>query len=356
MKKILPQASFSLSLFGSLVAIFVGILAVANAQTTTVTTDPVGCITLTVAGSGGVTNQALTYSGLGLANAVAYQGTVSAIGTNTLTCGGAGWTDNQFNGANGSYYVEITSGSNAGITTDITATTASNQTVATTDDLSALVAAGSDTFRIRPHWTLGAVFGATNQAGLSGGTSTSADQILLWNGNGYDTYYYQTGGFGGTGWRKAGKPTVNASGTRIEPDQGLIIIRKKSSAVALLLQGSVKTGQSSIPVNQGINVIGNIYAANMTLSSSSLYTGSSSTGVSGGTSTSADQILLWNGNGYDTYYYQTSGFGGTGWRKGGAPTNDASATVIPLGSSIVVQRQSAPAFDWVAPQHPASIN
>jgi uncharacterized protein (TIGR02597 family) len=351
MKKISLQL-----LYLSFVAMLLGTLAVAKAQTTTVTTDPVGFMTLAFAGNGGGTNPALTFSGLGLANAVAYQGMVSAIGTNTLTCSGAGWTNNQFNGGNGSFYVEIISGTNPGITTDITATTASNQTISTTDDLSALVSAGSDRFRIRPHWTIGTVFGATNQAGLGGGTSTSADQILLWNGSGYDTYYYQTSGFGGTGWRKAGSPSVNAAGTRMEPDQGLIIVRKKSSAVALMLQGSVKTGQSSIPVNQGVNIIGNIYAANMTLTSSSLYTGSSSTGLSGGTSTSADQVLLWNGSGYDTYYYQTSGFGGTGWRRGGAPTNDASSTIIPMGSSIVVQRQNAPAFDWVAPQHPSSLN
>jgi hypothetical protein len=65
--------------------------------------------------------------------------------------------------------------------------------------------------------------------------------------------------------------------------------------------------------------------------------------------------LIWNGTSYDTYYYQTSGLGGTGWRKGGAPAVDAASATIPVGASVVIRRQGASGFSWVVPQHPASI-
>ena len=333
---------------------------------TTVTTDPVGYVTLTFAGTGGTTSQAITFSGLGLANPVSYQGNLDAVasvaisGTNhaLLTSTSAAFTDNQYNSPNGSYFVEITSGSNAGITTDIIATTASNNSITTYDDISSLVAAGN-TFRIRPNWTIGSVFGATNQAGLTAGTSTSADQILIYNGTGYDTYFYSSGGLAGVGWRKAGAGSVDQSGVKIEPDQGIIIKRFNAASTAnvnLVIQGAVKTGQSSIPIQPGANILGNLYAAGMTLSDSGLYTGTSTTGVMTGSSTSADQILIWNGSGYDTYYYSSGGLAGVGWRKAGGGNTDASATPISSGSAIVIQRNFATGFNWVVPQHPATFN
>jgi hypothetical protein len=98
-----------------------------------------------------------------------------------------------------------------------------------------------------------------------------------------------------------------------------------------------------------------MYPTNMTLADSGLFTGDPATGVAGGTTTSADQILVWNGVSYDTYYYQTSGLGGTGWRKAGFPTADASADVIPVGSSLILKRKTVNGFNWIVPQHPTNL-
>jgi uncharacterized protein (TIGR02597 family) len=335
----------------------VGILLASAASLfaqTTATTDPVGFITLNAAGTGGAPDPAFSFRGLGMTRAVEYQGSAEAVGANTLTDNDATWADNQFNGANGAYLVEIVSGPGAGTTYDIQATTAATKTLTLFQNLSGGITAPVS-FKIRKHWTLATVFGANNEGGLTGGTSTTADQILVQNGPTYDAYYYQTSGTGGTGWRKVGTPDVDASATVFVPEEGLLLQRNQSAAANIVLMGAVKTGQTSIPVVTGNNLIGNVYASNMTLADSGLYTGDPATGVAGGTSTSADQVLVWNGTSYDTYYYQSAGLGGTGWRKGGAPTVDASAAVIPLGSAVFVRRNTGTGFNWVIPQHPASL-
>lgn len=333
------------------------LVAPAFAQTTA-TTDPVGYISLEITPSATAGVAKYSYKGLGLTRTVAYQGSAetSTGGTTTIVDNEATWTDNQFNGASAAitHFVEITSGAAAGTTYDIVATVASTKTLTLAQSLAASVTAGS-TFKIRQHWTIGSVFGAANEGGLQGGTSTSADQVLSWNGSGFDTYYYQTSGFGGIGWRKSGAPTVPKDGALIYPEDGLVVKRNQTTPLSIVLMGSVKLGQTSIPVVSGYNYTSNVNAAPMTLASSGLYTGVTSTGLAGGTSTGADQVLVWNGTGYDTYYYQTSGFGGIGWRRSGAPTVDASTTSIGVGVSVVLNRKNAAAFNWVVPQHPASI-
>jgi len=321
---------------------------------TTATTDPVGFITLNVAGTGGTTPTALSLLGLGLTRAVDYQGAAESVGANSLTDNDATWTDNQFNGAAGAYYVEITSGTAAGTSYDIASTTAATKTISTTQNLAAGVAAGAS-FKIRKHWTVASVFGPANEGGLQGGTSSTADQVLLYNGTSYDTYFYSTGGLTGVGWRKNGAGAADQANVKIYPEEGVLALRKQSPTANVVLMGSVKTGQTSIPVLAGLNVLGNVYAANMTLGDSGLYTGSSATGVNGGTSSTADQVLLYNGASYDTYFYSTGGLTGVGWRKNGAGSTDFSTTAIPVGTSVLIQRKVASGFNWVAPQHPASI-
>ena len=349
------------------VAIFCAIAPVSPAQTTA-TTDPVGFITINIAGNGGVTPAGFTFASLGLMNPVNYQGTADQVGTNTLSVTAGPFTANQFNanGTNPAYFVEIVTAAGAaaqatgtGTTYDILSNNGS--TITLMQNLGAGILAGTQ-FKIRAHWTLASVFGASNQSGLGSGSATTADQILRWNGFGYDIFYYQTSGIGGTGWRKAGAPTVSASLSTLYPEDALIIKRLQSGPLSLVLMGAVKTGQTVIPIVQGSNFIGNIYAAGMTLSSCGIFTNSPVTGLAGGGASGADQILIWNSSlsngagGYDIYYYQTIGIGGTGWRKGGAPTVDASATAIPVGQSLIVNRKATGAFNWVVPQHPANFN
>ncbi len=331
------------------------IAAPAFAQTTA-TTDPVGFVTMTIAaGTGSASNY--SFNGMALTRTVSYQGTAetATAATTTLIDNEAVWTDNQFNGASSAitHYVEITSGSSAGTTYDITGTTASTKTLTLAQPLAAGVAAGAS-FKIRQHWTVASIFGAADEAGLTGGTSSTADQILINNGAGFDTYYYKTTGPGGIGWRSTASVSVDRSGTLIYPDDSLVVKRTAATAVNVVIMGSVKTGQSSYPVATGNTFIANPCAAPLTLASCGIYTTDANTGLLGGTSGTADKITLWNGAAYDTYYYKTTGPGGTGWRSTSSISIDASAIPIAVGTSVVVVRSGA-AFNWVIPQHPAVL-
>ena len=207
--------------------------------------------------------------------------------------------------------------------------------------------------KIRPNWTLSSIFGATNQAGLQGGTASSADQILVYNASTatYTTYYYQTSGIGGVGWRKLGDTThSDQSGAFFKATDGILVKRFQSADVSFSLAGAVKLGQTAIPVAVGLNILSNVYpSGTFTLGTSGLQ----SSGLGGGTASTADLILIYDPVNavYNTYYYQTSGLGGTGWRLAGDSTHaDKSGVSIPFGSSILVQRKAATPFTWVAPQ------
>jgi uncharacterized protein (TIGR02597 family) len=298
---------------------------------------------------------------------VAAQGASTAIGTNTVTDTTSTWTDNQYNGVvigtttYPAYFVEITGptgGSGIGTMYDITGTNAATHTVTVTPNLAAGIAAGA-TYRIRPHWTISSVFGATDTAGLQGGTSPSlADKILVYNTTtaGYDSYYYKTNGTT-PGWRKIGDTVTDQGAVTLYPEQGLLLNRIASSNLSITLMGAVKTGQTSVPIVTGANVMGNNYAAAMTLTDSGLYTGNSSTGLLGGTSsTTADKVYIYNTTtlGYDTYYYKTNGLT-PGWRVVGDTTTDKGTTTqLGVGVAFIVQRGGA-AFNWVIPQHPTSF-
>jgi len=343
-----------------LVAVIIAFPSPSKGQTEA-TTDPVGFLTMNVAGMGAGPDPGYTFTTIGLTNPTAHQSTTTSVaGGSSIVDPNSTWADNAFNGAGPlpTHYVEILSGPGAGTVYDITATTASTRTLTLATPLLSGIVSGAS-YKVRPHWTIARVFGATNQNGLSGGNATGADQVQLFNGAGYVAYYYQTSGIGGTGWRRAGAPTVDASATIIYPDDGILIVRKQSAnagaSTSVVIQGTVKTGQTQIPLATGLTLVGNVYAAAMTLGSSNLYTGNNATGVAGGNATSADKVLFWNGTGFVTFYYQTSGIGGTGWRRAGAPTVDATTTSIPVGAGLFINRTGSP-FYWVAPQTPASFN
>jgi uncharacterized protein (TIGR02597 family) len=334
------------------------ILAPTAGLSQTATTDPVGFITLNVAGTTGP-NAALSFKGLSLTRPVEYQGSAETANGTTIVDNEATWTDDQFNGAAGAYYVEIAAGSGAGTTYDIADTVAATKTITLSQSLAAGVA-GPVSFKIRKHWTIASVLGPNNEAGFASGDEASvADQLLVYANGAYKTYYHQVAPApaGGTGWRSADNVFADAGGTVLYPEDGLVIRRTQASALNVVLMGAVKTGQSSIPIATGINILGNVYAGPLTLGTSQLYTGNAASGLaSGDESSTADQVLLWNGTGYTTYYYQVAPApaGGTGWRSSADVFADAANTSIPVGGAFIIRRNGSP-FDWKAPQHPASL-
>src|SRR4029453_18288223 len=173
------------------------------------------------------------------------------------------------------------SGTNAGATFDIQATSAGTKTITLVQNLPA-GSVGPLTFKVRNHLAIGSVFGPNNESGLGGGGTSTADQILVFTGTDYDIYYYKTIGIGGVGWRKGGDPGTDASNAVLYPEDGVIISRKQAGSVNVVLLGSVKTGVTSIPIAAGTNVVSNVSAASLTLGSSGFSTGNPATGLAAG--------------------------------------------------------------------------
>lgn len=323
-----------------------------GAQTVSVTTDPVGFIALSAAGTGGGNGGARTFFGLSFTRPVEYQGVAASASGATLIDNNAAWTNNQFNAPNGTYYLELTSGSGAGLTANITATSAATKSLTLASDLSAYVSAGT-TYRIRKNWTVAALFGANNESGLEGGTATTADHVLVYNTSTqtYTTYYYKTAGLGGTGWRTTLSTSADASGAALNPADGIIIRRQQPTALGFSLAGAVKLGPTAIPIASGLNIVSNVYPTDtVTLANSGLV----ASGLNGGTAGTADLIQIYDPNTatFNSYYYKTTAEdGGTGWRSTASTSADASNTVIPRGSSIIIRRaNNAASFTWFVPQ------
>ena len=334
------------------------------AQTTGISL-PSAFTTFTIAGTGGSVSSKFSINALAVTPDVLWQSAsttgVTAGGT-TLTDSTATWTDNLYNGANGTHYLEVisvggsTSAAGVGTIYTISATTAATKTL-TVSSAFATGVSGTVGIRVRKFWTIASVFGAANSAGLQGGTALTADQVLLWNGAGYDTFYYQTAGIGGTGWRKTGAQSADAGGTLILPTMPVMIKRGQSANISLTgtnaISGTIKGGLTTASIAAGFNYLTNPYGVDMTLASSGLYTGSSTTGLAPGTSSTADQVLVWNAatNSFDTYYYLT----GSGWRKTTDAATDASTTALATGTGFIIKRGASGAFTWSMPQHPTSL-
>lgn len=316
-------------------------------------TDPVGYINVPIAGTGGTNTPAYTFLGLSMIREVAREGTLTAVGAYSLTDTNASWTDGQYNGANGTFTAEVGTTNSGGYRATITNTIASTKTLITSDNLSAYATAGQS-YRILKEWTIASAFGISNSAGLLAGSSSSADQLLVWNGIGYDTYYFSSGGLAGKGWRSTTGGSAYKGDAPLFLEQGVLVRRLATSTTNLVVFGAVKITSTEIPMETNYNYVANVYPVDLTLGSSGLFTGNPLTGVASNVSSQADQVLVWNPGkgGFNTYFYSSGGLAGKGWRSTTGGGTDASTNTIPGGVFFLVNRKYPQPFMWGLPTHP----
>lgn len=339
------------------VLVFSAATAVGIAQTSpsAISSPVAGFLPMEIPGASADGTVKTSLKSLGLVHPVQYKGTSEAARSTVLYDRDSAWTENQFNApdvtASPTHYIELTTGSYAGATFDILQTEPTRKRLKLAQPLPRGVS-GKSGYVIRQHWTIAGVFGADNTAGFAAGTAESADKISIYSGTKSEDFFFSTGEQG-NGWRRVGGGTTDASGRTIYPDDALVFRRISEGDIRLIIKGIVKAGQSIVPVQKGINTIGNVHPVPITLASSNLFTGKSTTGVRSGSETSADQVRLFDGTGYTSYYYQRSGKFGFGWRRQGDPIVDAGATAIPAGSAFVISRRGK-GFNWKAPEIPSA--
>ena len=313
-----------------------------------------GFIAFDVPGATDPAKPQLSLKSIGFVRPVEFEGTTEAIRGRILIDTDATWRDGEFSAAAGTlatatHFVEITSGPQTGVMVDIVKTNATAHTLELGQALPVNTGAKVG-FRVRRHWTIGALFGPGNDLGLLPGNEKTADTIAIYYGNGHDTFYYSNGP-AGAGWRRIASGTTDQANYRIYPDDGIVITRAGTGPALTFIKGMLKTGRTTVPMLRGMNIVGNVYPISMTLASSGLFTGNPGTGLRPGSARTADQVLIFNGISYDTYYYQRDTRLGTGWRKTGDPRTDVSTTEIPGGNAVGIMRRSAP-FNWKIPVHP----
>lgn len=325
-----------------------------------VATDPVGFTTLTINGSPDGSTTAFTAISVNLENPVVLKGKFTETPTsNTATDSYASNDVNAYSVTdsvgNGSYYFQITSGSNEGLIFDILSNTSSQYSLSA--DLSGLVSAG-DSYSIKKHTTLGDVFGEDNSAGFkSGGDVGASDRIYIMSTDGsgiYATYYYQTdslGFLGGDGWRLSGDLFTDVSDVVIGPDDGLFVGRTAIGDLSIIVSGSVNTTDHQRFLPTGYSLVSYPFPVDVTLDELGLYSNINGY-VSGGDVASSDRVYVISAEGIFTVYYRQTdalGFlGGDGWRLSGDIFTPYDDEVIPAGSSLVIYHIGT-GIDWRDP-------
>ena len=292
-------------------------------------TSPVGYVTHTLkAGQ-------FNLIGLTVHNPIEVTGDFESVSGTTLVDNDASF--NTVLTAGSTYILEVTSGSLTGTIQEFEWTANSSPTtLVTSDNLGSDGLSANDTYQIRRAATISDIFGATNDRGLLGGTASSiADNIYIPNAqSGFDIYFYSTGGFFGTGWRRVGDNSVDHKDQPIFMTDGFYIF-KTVSDLEFVVSGAVKVEAVDLALTQEFTFLSGVFPVGSTLASSLL--GDSL--VAGTASAVSDNILIQQSDGtFSTYYFSTGGFFGVGWRLVGGGTTDQSNVDLP--SAFVIRRVS----------------
>jgi uncharacterized repeat protein (TIGR01451 family) len=278
------------------------------------------------------------------------QVTVSALGVPTLTPSANVWPSDLL--AAGPCYVMLTSGLNAGVTSDIVSFTAGVLTL--TDDLSAIAALG-DGVEVRRHHTLTGLFDRANAGNLTPGLNSSvADLLQLVQPNGTtETFFRFT-----TGLAWMDNNFVASAQRVINPEQAFVIRNQSASALTLFQQGVVLAGVNStpgggpatiVPVETGTNLVTSPADRSVTITQLGLYTGNPATGVASGVNaSSADRLVIPQPNDtMKTYYYFSNGTVSMWVDSSSRPAGTVS---LPPGTPFYIVRKAPRApFPWALP-------
>lgn len=328
----------------SLLVGLASLAALVGAIADTAVTDPVGYITVELAG-GTAAAPGVSIVGPTLVQKIEFSGAVASVpAAKQIKLTGATFAANAF--AGGKFWIELTTGTatTKGVWTDIISNTA--DTITTNDDLSSLITAGTTTVAIRAHQTVGSFLGATNAAGLvAGNEANNADTVVILDPvTQNQTVIYYSNDPDAPGWLDA--VGDDHSGDVLAPGQG-VIIRHKADAGAskkFVVTGYVKKGQTVVAAEAGNNLICPTLATGVTVANSGL-----SAGVTqGAESSSADTVVFYQ-NGAANSIFLSNDPDAPGWQNdAGAPFGN---TLLPESTAFLLRNFNTPtAFNIVFPE------
>ncbi|HEY1084593.1 MAG TPA: hypothetical protein VGE29_20165 [Prosthecobacter sp.] len=193
-----------------------------------------------------------------------------------------------------------------------------------------------DEFVIYKLSTLASLFGSTNSAGLQGGdTPAAADIVYVASAGELVGYFYNSTA---NVWRAVASPAAGDAGaTEIGPDAAVLVARKAGgNAAKLTLTGESLPGRQVAQVSAGFQVVNNPFSVSTTLAASGLQNS-----ITGGTSAAGADVIYLEQDGVLTgYYYKTGGLGGTGWRSLSDNLTNQGAALVSPGKAILFKEQA----------------
>jgi uncharacterized protein (TIGR02597 family) len=275
-----------------------------NAQS--VTTPPVGAVTVTAAAAPSASTPRYTSLALPLLNEATYVGKLAAITSNTIT---VDQSVGVLMNASNPYFIRITSGANQGLTFLINSNSGSTLTVDVTRSgaLTSLpsplsVGASGDAFAIYAADTLISLFGNTV---LGGANPNVADQVWIWQpaAGSYSKFYYNTTN---SRWQDTDFDDP-ANSTVLLPDAGVMYVRRATAPISFILTGSVPVTNGKIQIrNSGYTLLSSGFPTSITLNNMGLHDSSNWTKSSN--FNLADQVWIWqpSSGSYAKYFYNSA--------------------------------------------------
>ena len=148
-------------------------------------------------------------------------------------------------------------------------------------------------------------------AGVYDTMNTQAACIMTYNGDGYDYYYYISDAFDAnenevTAWADLDGVEIDVTKV-IGTGFWLNVPEKVCSKGKLMISGEVSnTDQNVVNINEGLTLAGNPYPGALNLSK--VIVEGLEPGVYDTMNTEAPCIMVYNGDGYDYYYYISDAF------------------------------------------------
>ena len=232
----------------------------------------------------------------------------------------------------GTFILEIQDGS--GVIQEITAASITGDTIAVAD-LSGV--ANGVAYTVRPSDTLASVFGLNGEALTAGFFGPAgADQIQLFNGVSFDSFYYDSGS---GAWQDVAAPF----GAAIDPltidlvyVDGIVINGAGDSEI--VVSGDLKADTSELTLIPGANFVSSVSPVGQTLLTAY---GADAPELAQGFfgPAGADQIQIFNGVSFDSFYYDS---GSVAWQDVTAPFGAAiDPATIDLPSGYVINAAAA---------------
>jgi len=226
----------------------------ANAQTTAYTT-PVGYITHTVNSLNGQT--ALTILGPALVQPKVFAGVTTGTPSASKV---ANFTASVPTGLDGSYVLEITSGTNQGWWSTVVSSTAGSITV--NDNFPAGISSAGVSVSVRKHNTVQSFFGE-NTAGLIPSDGATGDEIQILNPDQSLTpisYFPASVSGDGDDWYNLSTSEL-ANNQIIEPGSAVIVKTNRATSLSFVSTGEVKTTKTQVDVFPGLTLLAQPQAA-----------------------------------------------------------------------------------------------